>query len=659
MKKRFIQLILFACLGAYTITSFAAVPTQQLQFQAAEKAFKKKDYNTFLTLKTQLKQYSLYPYLEYMDLKRKMRIQDKKRVTDFLQRYPHSPLAYRIQNEWLRTLVRRGLWTEFLNTHQQSFQNEKLVDFQCYQAYANYKTGHITEAFQHAETLWMVGHSQHSACNAVFKVWQKSGGITQEKRWQRFKLSMLRGKKGQKFAKQLIKQMDKSHQKWAHLWFKMAKNPHLAYQNKQLQGNDHRAADILLYTLKKTARKNVKEALKHWQALPATHQFSDNERQQAEKILATYMAYQKHPSALHQMAKIHDPHIMDKPFRILRLRTALGQESWPHVLRWIDDLPPEEYQEHVWQYWQARALEQLNHADEAQTIYQKLSQKRDYYGFLAADRIGAEYSYEAHFVPDDRSLQKDIQALPTVQRIFELMALGRRTDAHREWWYLINHQLDQPHAEQAAKLAHDMGWFHRAIMTMSWIKSWDDLNIRFPLEHKSFVLKEAQAKSLDPAWVYGVIRQESAFWVEARSSAGALGLMQLMPGTAKHIAKTLKVRSPSKRQLFTPKVNIHMGTQYLRMMLDKLENHPVLATAAYNAGPHRALKWLPTNKNIDADIWVELIPFTETRRYVRHVMAYTVIYQHRLGQGSHRLSQHMKPITSMVQDNKMIQVAQH
>ncbi|MDQ6962695.1 MAG: transglycosylase SLT domain-containing protein [Mariprofundaceae bacterium] len=649
MKQVFIQIILMACLLGYANTAIALSAKDRQNFMAAEKALKKNQYKTFLSLKNKLKNYSLYPYLEYADLKRNMGKHSKSRVQKFLTTYPKGPLAYRVQNTWLRSLVRQGKWADYQHFYEQGFQHQKQTDLSCYQAYAMYRNGEKKAAFAKAQTLWMVSHSQHVACDNIFKAWKASGGISQAMLWQRFKLSMEKGKKGLRFAKTLSKKMHKENRAWANLWFKVTKKPSIAFINAALKGSASQGADILLYALKKEAKKSVSKAVQRWRALPALHRFNEQERQQGEKILATYMAYQKHSNSITQMNKVNDSSIIDDRFEVLRLRTALRHGSWKHVQKWIEALSNEKQQENVWKYWYARALEQQGQPEQAQAIYSTLSKKRDYYGFLASDRIGSDYSFETDLVPSSPEKQQSIRALDTVERVFELTKLNRLTEANREWWYLINHQLKRSDAEQAAKFAHTMGWYHRAIMSMTWIKSWNDLSIRFPLEHKNTVLLEAKAKSLDPAWVYGIIRQESAFWKEARSSSGALGLMQLMPGTAKHIAKKLKIINPSKQQLFTPEVNIHMGTKYLRMMLDRLENHPVLATAAYNAGPHRALKWLPKKTNIDADIWVELIPFTETRRYVRRVMAYTIIYQHRLQQKTKRLSKRMKPISSMVQ----------
>jgi len=149
---------------------------------------------------------------------------------------------------------------------------------------------------------------------------------------------------------------------------------------------------------------------------------------------------------------------------------------------------------------------------------------------------------------------------------------------------------------------------------------------------------------LTPEYVYGVMRQESAMNSIARSHAGARGLMQLMPATANEVAKQLKMKSPSRTALMQPKVNVQLGSKYLRSMLDRYDDQQVLATASYNAGPHRVKRWLPLEEKMSADVWVDTIPYDETRKYVRRVMAYSTVYQWKMDQKTTRLQSRMPPV---------------
>jgi soluble lytic murein transglycosylase len=196
----------------------------------------------------------------------------------------------------------------------------------------------------------------------------------------------------------------------------------------------------------------------------------------------------------------------------------------------------------------------------------------------------------------------------------------------------------------AAKLASRSGWHDRAIFTLAQTGYWDDLELRFPVQHAELVAENAGRHGIDKAWIFAVMRQESAFMDNARSHAGALGLMQVMPATARHVARNLlKRKPPARREILQPDTNIALGSAYLSEVKSKLGDSAVLATAAYNAGPHRVARWLP-QRTLPADIWIELVPFEETRTYLRRVLTYTVIYEKRLGLTPTRLAQRLHPV---------------
>jgi soluble lytic murein transglycosylase len=224
-----------------------------------------------------------------------------------------------------------------------------------------------------------------------------------------------------------------------------------------------------------------------------------------------------------------------------------------------------------------------------------------------------------------------------ILRVQELHALGRKQKAKTEWLHLTQNISDEE-KHGAAVLALRWNMPNLAILALSKAKDNHDLSLRFPLVHKDTIFSTAEKEGLDPAFIFAVTRQESAFMANATSSAGALGLMQLMPNTAKMVAKQQKIKLDHNNMLFHPETNIRLGGSYLRMMLN-IHKHPVLAIAAYNAGPGRIKQWLPRTP-LPADNWIEIIPFSETREYVKNVLTYIVIYQQMLGQKP-RLSHHM------------------
>ena len=283
--------------------------------------------------------------------------------------------------------------------------------------------------------------------------------------------------------------------------------------------------------------------------------------------------------------------------------------------KWISALPRELADSERWRYWRARALEGSGDQEKAQAILEELAGERSYYGFLAADRTGRPY----HLLhqPLEVSLYRvgHLSIKPGVRRARELFLLNRFLDARREW-RMATADLDNQDLQAAAKIAQSWDWYDQAIFTLARTGYWDDLELRFPIEHDQYVDRAVDKRQLDKSWIFAVVRQESAFASDARSSAGALGLMQLMPGTAKSVARRLKLPTPGKRKLLRPSINIELGTAYLRQVLDRLDDNAVLET----------------------------IPFSETRRYTQLVLSYSVIYDERLGREPRRLENSMPPV---------------
>jgi len=293
----------------------------------------------------------------------------------------------------------------------------------------------------------------------------------------------------------------------------------------------------------------------------------------------------------------------------------------------------------------------LGRLEEARSIYLLSSDTRSYYGFLAADRAGLSYQLNQRTVRYPANDLQTLAKLPAIERARELHAIGRVVDARREWTYAIQ-RMDKSQMLIAAQLAHEWSWHDRAIVTLMQADYWDDLEKRFPLAHRELVMTQAKQQRIEPAWAYAIIRQESAFTEDARSHAGALGLMQLMPTTAKQVAHSMRLRF-TRSDLLDADINVKLGVNFLRKVIDKFKGNKVLATAAYNAGERRVMKWLPKEGSIPADIWVELVPFNETRDYCQRVLTYTAIYEQRLGLHPVPLMERMVPIPADLREGTL------
>ncbi len=633
----------------------ASLTTQRADFIAAEKALKQGKLSHYRKLKASLKHYPLYPYLEYKELRRKLHQQKKERIQQFLTHYADTPLATRLRNAWLNHLAKHGRWQSYLAFYT-PYRN---VTRQCHYLHALYKSGKKQEALDQVATLWRYKKSQPKACNPIFKAWQDAGMQTESLTWQRIQLAIEAHQTS--LAKYLRKFLPVDEQKWVDRWLKVHRKPQVILSSKTFARDHPYRNAILLHGVKRLARKDATAALHAWRLLQRRYSFTAEQRPDIERRLAFALIRDRHPERLSFLAQI-EPAADDDALRERRIRAALDARDWSMALLWLNALPEPQRSSEGWLYWQARTLDELGRSAEAEPLFRTVARERSYYGFLAADQLGLNYHLANIPLQVDASLQQQVMAQTAIARARELHALGRLTEARREWQWVTK---DMPHDElqAAAKLAERWGWHDRAIFSLARTGYWDDLDLRFPLKYKAHIEKEADSNRLDTAWLFAVVRQESAFIQDARSSAGALGLMQLMPRTARQVAKRLHGRSLRSLSalLLNPGLNIQLGSAYLRQVFDRLDRHPVLATAAYNAGPHRVKGWLP-ERNMAADLWVETVPFKETRSYLRRVLSYTIIYEQQLGESPTRLA-HRMPVVKGVSENSKggasIQTAQH
>ncbi len=614
-------------------------PRREL-FVAAEKALQQDQTALYELLVQALRDYPLYPYLEYQALTRHLAKADADEVARFLQRWADTPLAGRLRARWLDQLARNKDWTSYLRF----WRDDGNVTRRCLHLQALLATGHEKEALDQVEPLWLHGRSRPKACDPVFAAWRKAGRLTPELTWRRLAMAMDKGQV--RLARYLKKLLPSKERPLAELWLAVRRKPARVLQDARLPARHPMRQALLSYAVRRQTTLDPLAAIDLWKKIAPQARFDDAERQRILTHLVRRLARLDDPAAWSFVREI-DPPAGAGELQEARLLAALRRQEWALLSSWIDQLPARNRASERWRYWKARALEALGRRDQALPIYQALAGERSYYGFLAADRIGTPYRLDHRPAPVDAATLSALQSRPEFRRAHELVALERWPDARREW-RLATADLTKDELIAAARLARDWGWSDPAIFTLARGGDWDDLELRFPLVHHDKVRHEANRKGLDLAWVLGLIRQESAFNPMVRSPAGAVGLMQLMPATARYVARRLlkKRHAPKRRALTRPALNIELGTSYLADVLERLAGNPVLATAAYNAGPRRVVRWLPSEETgmLPADLWIELIPFRETRQYVKRVFTYAVIYDDRLGRETERLSQRMMPV---------------
>jgi soluble lytic murein transglycosylase len=323
-------------------------------------------------------------------------------------------------------------------------------------------------------------------------------------------------------------------------------------------------------------------------------------------------------------------------------RSGLATANWAEVILAVAEMSPEMKQSERWQYWDARARTRMGDEGYARTQFENLASRASYHGFLAADWL--EYPYA--ICPGQADISNEslsaFAARPEILRSLELQKTDMKNWSRSEW-SLATRAMSAEDLRLAAAFATSQEWYYEAIVALAGSGELQWYDWRFPMAYAATVEQQAAKQQLDPSWVMGLMRSESAMAADAVSSADARGLMQLMPSTAKLIARRHSYKYSGSAQLMQAEDNILFGTTFLRELMDKFNNNPVLVSGAYNAGPGAVDRWLKSLPGQDATVWVEVLPYYETRDYIPRVLAFSTIYNYLLQQPVQRISNRMPP----------------
>ncbi len=586
-------------------------------FLQAEKALSSGKDARYFQLAGQLEEYPLYPHLQYKWLAK--HLDRERQVKHFLQAHGSSRYASTLKRKWLYHLAKKGQWETFLQYYSET--SDKSLN--CYYHRAQFKTGDRQAALEGAKNLWAVGYSQPKVCDPLFTQLKKSSAFNQELFWKRFIAAMNNNKTS--LANYVKTLMTAGDQQTAELWLNLHRDPE-RYIPELLSRPDTAQAPLMFsHAIDRLARTDIYQAIDLWDNNKQRFDISKQDNDKLEKRLALKLAYKNDSDAYDRLAQLN---ASDHKSQASRTRIALYEQDWPRVVAAIEDMDIESRQLEKWQYWLARAYQETGRPIQAHELLSELSTKRDFYGYLAADRLNREYQLVNNPLDVTAEEIAGIKNRREFLAAHELMVLDRENDAKLQWWHALR-QLDKSKYPAAAKLAQQWKWDEIAIFTIAKVKYWDDVELRFPLSYSDKIQQNAELQDLNPVILYGLIRRESAFNKDARSPSGARGLMQIMPRTGMQIAKDLNERWSGNNSLYDPVKNLKYGSYYYQKLLNQFNGHYALALAAYNAGPNRVKQWLP-DESIPADIWIETIPFRETREYVTTVLVYTMIYQQRM-----------------------------
>jgi soluble lytic murein transglycosylase len=607
------------------ITSFCSMPswasntTNHHIYTKAEKQLKKRQYQRFNETLAKLDHHPLKPYLTAKWLRSQFYRTPIIEIDAFLKHHQGQPSATSLNRQWLYHLAGKQEWQLFLDYYQPT-QN---LTRQCQRITALESTNNQFQAITEGQALWVKGVPLPKYCDKVFNNWKRIGYLNQDLIWQRLMNAQ------QKKHKKLVRYLKKMLPSDALKQFQVIQN---AWRRPEKTFLDTRLLTLSVPVRNALLARALKRHPNYWFKMANNPMFFELNQDQLVKlktIAITAGAKQKGNDQFNWYRLATQENLMGKKLQEIFLQGAVQSRNWPlysHIyklsLATIKDSGK-------WLYWRARSLELMG-ATESTCIplYQLAADHRDYYGFLASQRLGISASMNHTPTQVDASILAKTRLHPGVKRALAFLDLKRIPQARREWQHTYN-ILDESSRQALALLAGRLEWSDRAIMTLAQLRDWHDLQLRFPLAHEPLFEQAAKRTNIEKTWIYGIARQESAFMYDARSPVGATGLMQLMPSTAKGVSKRLRIKY-SKAKLLDPTYNIRLGSHYLKTLLKRYKGNRVLATAAYNAGPGNVNRWL---KRFDGpmDIWIENIPFNETRQYVQRVLAYSTIYSYRLG----------------------------
>jgi len=602
-------------------SSTLAAPSDQVlreRFLKAEKNIQKASPEQAQKILRDLHHYPLKPYVELEYLSRALG--NTAEVKDFLKRHQGTPLEWPMKKRWLIYLASVGLSQPFLQNYQMG--TDTVLD--CYALQLRLLNEPAKTIWPEVTKLWTVGKSLPKECDNLFSRWQKADQRTPEVVWARLTKTVDGG--DERIIPYLRTLLPQNLQYLGDKWKQVIENPGLVQRQNFLPLKHRWEREILTYALKKMVWKQPEQALRVWQRFETDPQFTKAQRTDVARQFAIALASKNDARATKFIAMVPVA-LKDDLFIQWQLAWLLRQKQWQQIQQMLAELPAESRNKDNLRYWQARVLQELGQQEQAKQQLASLAEERSYYGFMAAAKLGLKPSLAHKPVPITAEQYQAFKKSAAIARMYEWQAIGRPNAAKRELTFLQKYGTE-PEKLSAAKYAYDKGWYDRAIFALADAGYWDDVEMRFPMVFNQEIQKHAKAAQVDPAWAMAITRRESTFIPTAKSPVGAHGLMQIMPQTAKHISG----RRVSEQTLYNPNVNIDMGTNYLNYLMRQNNNNLVFATASYNAGYSRVKTWLPKGQQMPLDIWIETIPFKETREYVKAVLAYYQIYNIRMNQ---------------------------
>jgi soluble lytic murein transglycosylase len=567
-----------------------------------------------------LEAYVIHDYLVAARLRRDLTASPSEdldgRIDDFL--HTHSgPVTHGLKHDWLLSLANRKRWDWFLPRSADTTDPQLICD----RLAGRLATGDTAGLAQEALARWIMAQKQPDECNAVFAWIRTQSLLTPELAENRTRAALAAD--NARLARDFLADVPAPRAAPLLQWIQLLESPGAAVAAVTSNPGMPVEPDALVAGF---SHLSIVDSTTSSTLLPALLRRPDLTpavQTRLQRAAALGAAYARAPTAVAAFAALAaDPN--DVQVQEWRVRAALWAGDFAKALAWIEAMPSSLAAQPRWRYWRARAVAATSGAAAAAPSYAEIAGMRDYYGYLASDRLNERYNLNVHPSPNDAEVQSALSLEPGMVRAHALFDCDMADEAAAEWALVVG--TAKPAAKiQAAHLASRWGWYAQTIATLAQAGEWDDVPLRYPRPYAAAVADAAKETQVPDDWLFAIMRQESLFRKDAVSRADARGLMQMQPPTAAAVARRWHLPPPTRDGLFEPSVALRLGGAYVHELLDKYGGQLAPSLAAYNAGPMSVSRWLPGDA-IDADIWIENIPYTETRGYIQHILEHIVAF---------------------------------
>lgn len=623
MKKFIFSCILLSSslAGALTLDAQRSIFTETLELQD------KKEWEKANKKMSSIVNYPLTYLTQYNYMNANISKASDKDILHFIQTNESKAVSNNLQRTYLFYLAKEKRWAEFLAVRNTMPNNSTL---QCNYLQASISQGKGETVWPEAQNIWLSKTWLPSACKEVYNFYEKKKILTQTDIWQRFQLAYNKDKPT--LMRSLTRKLNGNKKILATKLITLHKKPTNISASRLFTSRTADSFPFIVHSLKRLTKRDINKAMKAFSELGKKIDFNDGEIKEINIQFATTIIQNKKLWLFSWLDK-ELPNLENTSLIEQRIRYAIKHDDWKNIEYWIKKLPEEERSSTAWSYWQARVLERKGDSQKSTELYQEVATHRSYHGFMAAEKLGVSFPFNANTIIKKQGSLSDLNKDLILME--ELVFHQLNHQAKQQWRRLLNRQNTELQ-QQLGLYAFGKGWAHLSVLASINSKSWDALNIRFPSAKPELFISEAKKYDLEETYIYAITRRESSFDEHARSPVGASGYMQLMPRTAKETARKINLKKYKKvEQLNQGHFNVQLGTAYFNGLLKYYKGNRLLATAAYNAGPSRVDKWFSPKKKkgeqgIKMDSWVESIPYRETRAYVKSILVYNVIYQHML-----------------------------